>query len=84
MWMPLPHTAIRADGARCAELLSPSTDNSLRLEQAIFWPRFDTFTMPIITKSLELERKDMRPWKELVHNISAAPIEEAESKIRRS
>ncbi len=71
-WLPF----VRAIAHRCDELSHNLSDNFLHLgNEAIFYATF-RHLYDAYHRTFELERRNMRPWKDLVHNIAAAPVEE--------
>lgn len=71
-WTPL----VRGIAHRCAELSHNLSDNGLLLRnEAVFYATFRHF-YDLYHRTFHLERRTMRPWQDLVHNIGQAPIQE--------
>ncbi len=71
-WMPF----VRGTAHRCAELSHNLSDNGLLLRnEAVFYATFRHF-YDLHHQTFHLDRRTMRPWQDLVHNISQAPVQE--------
>lgn len=71
-WEPF----VRGIAHRCAELSHDLSNNNLLLRnEAIFYATFRHF-YDLYHRTFNLERRIMRPWQDLIHNISEAPVQE--------
>jgi hypothetical protein len=71
-WEPF----VRGIAHRCAELSHDLSNNSLLLRnEAVFYATFRHF-YDHYHQIFNLERRTMRPWQDLVHNIGEAPVQE--------
>jgi hypothetical protein len=71
-WTPF----VRGIAHRCAELSHNLSDNGLLLRnEAVFYATFRHF-YDLYHRAFHLERRTMRPWQDLVHNIGQAPVQE--------
>ena len=73
-WVPF----VRGIAHRCAELSHDLSNNNLLLRnEAVFYATFRHF-YDLYHRAFRLERRTMRPWQDLVHNIGQAPIQEVD------
>lgn len=71
-WEPF----VRGIAHRCAELSHDLSNNNLLLRnEAAFYATFRHF-YDLYHRTFNLERRTLRPWQELVSNISEAPVRE--------
>lgn len=71
-WEPF----VRGIAHRCAELSHDLSNNNLLLRnEAVFYATFRHF-YDLYHRMFNLERRIMRPWQDLIHNISEAPVQE--------
>jgi hypothetical protein len=71
-WNPF----VRGIAHRCAELSHNLSENYLLLRnEAVFYATFRQF-YDLYHQEFHLERRTMRPWQDLVHNIGQAPVQE--------
>ena len=69
-------TFVRGIAHRCAELSHDLSNNNLLLRnEAVFYATFRHF-YDLYHRAFHLERRTMRPWQDLVHNIGQAPVQE--------
>lgn len=71
-WTPF----VRGIAHRCAELSHDLSNNNFLLRnEAVFYATFRHF-YDLYHRTFHLERRIMRPWQDLVHNIGEAPVQE--------
>lgn len=73
-WEPF----VRGVAHRCSELSHSLSDNGLALRnEAVLYATFRSF-FGMYHQEFGLERREMRPWQELIANISKSPVKEIE------
>lgn len=73
-WEPF----VRGVAHRCGELAHSLSDNGLALRnEAVLYATFRSF-FDMYHQEFGLERREMRPWQELLANISKSPVKEIE------